>query len=38
LDFGRPIRLQPEKIICPNPGRSFVVVLNPMKINELTPN
>ena len=31
LDFGRAIQLQPEKIICPNPGRSFVVVLKVSK-------
>ena len=31
LDFGRAIRRQPEEIICPNLGSSFVVVLKPIK-------
>ena len=31
LDFGRAIRRQPEKIICPNLRRSFVVVLKVSK-------
>src|SRR5262249_9597030 len=35
LDFGKAIRQQFDKIICPKPGCSFVVVLKAREVNKI---